>query len=268
MDFADLRRPPVGVGGYPATATANQSGITVTVVAAGIVSTVNVVAGLSVKYGDVVIVTRHGSSRWVTAVIQSGGALPDGANTDPAGTGSDPSPAPKPVTRTGTLTCPAVSTATWRDGHWRTDLAGAIDSADTYQGKWYTSGYGDSSGFAFYGTKPQSIKGATVTQVTLHAQRLSGGDFSSRAPTLRLVTEKTRPGSYPTLNETTAGPSLGIGASTSSFALPTSWGQSLVDGTRGGIGMTSGSDSPYIHWAGRYSWSAAWTLVISWRRTS
>lgn len=268
MDFADLRRPPVGLGSYPATAITAQSGDTVQVVSTGVVSTVRVVAGLTVAYGDIVVVTRHGSSRWVTAVIQSGGAVDGGTATDPGNTGSDAPPAPKPTTRTGTLTCAAVSTATYRDGHWRTDLKGAVDSADTYQGRWYTSGYGRNSGFAFYGTKPQSIKGATVTKVTLHAKRLGGGSFSKQAPTLRLVTEKTRPSGYPTLHESSTGPSLAVNHSTSSFALPTSWGQALVDGTRGGIGVVISSDSPYIHWAGRHSWSAAWTLVISWRRTS
>jgi hypothetical protein len=98
-------------------------------------------------------------------------------------------------------------------------------------------------------------------------KRLSAGDFSARSASLRLISQTSRPGGAPTLNESTSGPSLTIGSS-STFTLPASWGQALIDGTRGGIGISVSSDSPYIHLAGRGSWSAAFTVSLSWRRTS
>jgi hypothetical protein len=167
---------------------------------------------------------------------------------------------------TGTLVCTPVATSTYRSG-WRTDGA-PVNSFDTYQGRYAGSSFGRMSGCAFYGSKPRSISGATVTKATLKAKRLTGGDFAARTPTLRLVTQSTRPSGAPTLNETTSGPALKVGASTSGFVLPNSWAQAIVDGTRGGIAMSISADDPYIHFAGRGSWSAAWTLTINWRRSS
>lgn len=240
---------------------------------AGVRVTARVVAGLTVADGDALLVVRVGSQYFVHAVLQanpvvvpSPPVLDPESQPAPPDTGDAP-PAPKPVYRTGTLVCTPVSTSTWRDGRWRTDI-GSSTSADTYQGRYGGSSFGRNSGFAFYGSKPRSIAGATVTKATLKLRRLSAGDFAGRSPTLRLVTQSTRPGGFPTLNETAAGPILAVGATTSSFAIPKSWAQAMVDGDRGGIGISIGSDSPYIRLAGRASWSAAWTLTISWRRSA
>jgi hypothetical protein len=141
---------------------------------------------------------------------------------------------------------------------------------DTYQGRYGGSGFGRNSGFAFYGSKPKSIAGATVTKATVKLRRLSSGDFGKRSPTLRLVSESTRPGSFPTLNESTTGPALGVqgqvSPSETAFTLPSSWAQSMVDGSRGGLCITVSSDDPYIRLAGRGAWSAAWVLTINWKR--
>jgi hypothetical protein len=59
---------------------------------------------------------------------------------------------------------------------------------------------------------------------------------------------------------------LAINGTTTAFVIPNSWAQAVVDGTPGGLSVNVNSDSPYIHFAGRGSWSAAWTLTISWRR--
>ncbi|MFR9800650.1 hypothetical protein ACL02U_32865, partial [Streptomyces sp. MS06] len=182
----------------------------------------------------------------------------------------DTAPAPKPTTTTGSLVCTPVATSTWRDGHWRTDI-GSSTSADTFQGRYSGSSYGRNSGFAFYGSKPGTLSGATVTKATLKLRRLTSGDYAARSPTMRLVGESTRPSSYPTLHESTTGPALGVYGKVSpgeaTWSMPTSWGQALVDGTRGGIGIVISSDSPYIRLAGRSSWSAAWTLTLYWTRT-
>ncbi|MCQ9187009.1 hypothetical protein KMT30_49810, partial [Streptomyces sp. IBSBF 2953] len=80
-----------------------------------------------------------------------------------------------------------------------------------------------------------------------------------RTATLRLVSQATRPSGAPTLNESAAGPSLGVinqvSPSESTFTIPTSWAQAMVDGTRGGLAISISSDSPYIRLAGRGSWS-------------
>ncbi|MEE3918179.1 hypothetical protein V2I01_04775 [Micromonospora sp. BRA006-A] len=40
----------------------------------------------------------------------------------------------------------------------------------------------------------------------------------------------------------------------------------MVDGTAGGLAVYDSSGSPYVRFAGRGSWSPAFTLAISWRR--
>ncbi|MEV7684459.1 hypothetical protein [Streptomyces bungoensis] len=235
---------------------------------AGITITVRTANGITPAQGDRMLVTRHGSTYWAYAIIP---APPTVAPTPvaPPDTAPDPgdtAPAPKPVTTTGTLMCVPTATACYRDGSWRSDGA-SVNSYDLYQGRYSGSSYGRMTGCAFYGSKPHSLSGATCTKATLKLKRLSAGDYSARAVTLRLVSQTSRPSGAPTLNESTSGPSLKIG-DTSTFTLPTSWGQALIDGSRGGIAISISSDTPYIHLAGRGSWSAAMTLTISWRRTS
>jgi hypothetical protein len=231
--------------------------------------TARVVSGLTIAAGDPVLILRRGSTYWVIASLAAAPTLPppppDPEDDNPPDTG-DSAPPPKPVVTTGSLVCHPVATSTYRDGSWRTDI-GSSTSADTYQGRYAGSGFGRNSGYAFYGSKPRTLAGATVTKATLRLRRLSSGDYAGRAPTLRLVTESTRPSGSPTLHESLTGPSLGVGDETT-YTLPDSWGQAMVDGTRGGIGMVISSDSPYIRLAGRASWSAAWTLTLYWRRSS
>jgi hypothetical protein len=234
----------------------------------GIQTTVRVVNGLTVAVGDTILIHRVGSAYVATDIVTSAPVAPPPAPTpeeDPPDTG-DTAPTPKPVTTTGTLTCTPVATASYRDGKWRTDI-GSVNYADTFQGRYAGSSYGRNTGCAFYGSKPRSLSGATVTKATIRVKRLSAGDFAARTATLRLVTQSTRPSGAPTLNESTSGPSLKVNE-TGTFTIPDSWAQAIVNGTRGGIAISISSDSPYIRFAGRGSWSAAWTLTIYWRRTS
>ncbi|MGW6295177.1 hypothetical protein [Streptomyces sp. NPDC055058] len=271
-NWADNRVTTAGLGSIVGVAASAVSGGACLANIGGILVTARVVAGLTVAKGDALLVARVGSAYFVQAVLQAGPVVPpelppDGTEEDgvPAPDTGDAPPAPKPSVTTGSLVCTPVTTSTWRDGRWRTDI-GSSTSADTYQGRYGGSSFGRNHGFAFYGSKPRSIAGATVTKATLKLRRLQAGDFAGRTPTLRLVSQSTRPGSFPTLNETTAGPRLAVGAS-STFAIPKSWGQALVDGSRGGIAISIGSDNPYIRLAGRASWSAAWTLTLSWQRS-
>jgi hypothetical protein len=271
-DFADTRVSLAGQGALLGTAaTASASGACLADVG-GIRVTVRVPAGLTVAAQQNLLILRRGSTYWAIQTLTAAPAVPPTppppAETPPT---SDPAPVPKPTVTTGSLVCSPVATSTWRDGHWRTDI-GSSTSADTFQGRYSGSSFGRNSGFAFYGSKPRSIAGATVTKATVKLRRLTSGDYGKRSPTMRLVSQSTRPSSFPTLNESTSGPALGVINHVSpwetTFTLPTSWGQAMVDGTRGGLCITVSSDDPYIRLAGRSSWSAAWTLTLYWRRSS
>jgi len=271
-DFADTRVSLAGQGALiGVSATASASGACLADIG-GIRVTVRVPPSLTVTAKQSLLILRKGSTYWAISVLTAPPAVPPAPPPpDDSVSTSDPAPAPKPTTTTGTLVCSPVATSTWRDGHWRTDI-GSSTSADTFQGRYAGSGYGRMSGFAFYGSKPRSIAGASVTKVTVRLRRLTSGDYGTRSPTLRLVSESTRPSSFPTLNETSPGPALGVqghvSPSEATFTLPTSWGQAMVDGSRGGLGITVSSDDPYMRLAGRASWSAAWTLTLYWRRSS
>ena len=268
-DFADTRVSLAGKGVLRGVAQTAASSGACLIKVGGINVTARVATGLTVAAGNIILAARLGSTYYVTNVIPaaptSTPATPPPADAPPVDTG-DPPPAPKPTVTTGTLTCVPVSTACYRDGSWRSD-GDPTNSFDLYQGRYGGSSYGRNTGCAFFGSKPHTLNGATCTRATVKIKRLSAGDYGAQSATLRLISQTTRPGGAPTLNESTGGPSLKIGDSTT-FTLPTSWGQALIDGTRGGIGISVSSDDPYIHVAGRGSWSAAFTVSISWRRTS
>ncbi|QTD96961.1 hypothetical protein [Streptomyces cyanogenus] len=268
--LAGTRVSLAGTGTLRGTAVSTVSGNACLVMVGGIQVTARVATTLTVAVGNVLLLARLGSTYYVINVVPPAPTTTPTTptpvdNTPPVDTGDKPPP-PKPTTTTGTLTCVPVATACYRDGSWRSD-GDPVNSFDLYQGRYGGSSYGRNTGVAFYGSKPHTLSGATCTKATVKIKRLSAGDYSARSATLRLVSQTTRPGGAPTLNESTSGPSLKIGDSTT-FTLPTSWGQALIDGTRGGIGISISSDDPYIHLAGRSSWSAAFTVTISWRRTS
>lgn len=265
-DWADTRVSLAGQGTLVGKALTAPSGGALLARVAGIDVTARVMTGVSIAVGDMVLMVRRGSVYWAIGVVPAAPVVPPAPPEpgDDDGSG-DAAPAPKPSITTGTLTCGPVATATYRGGVWRSD-GDPANSFDTYQGRYSSSSFGRMTGCAFYGTKPRSITGATVTRATIKVRRLSGGDFSARTATLRLVTQTSRPAGAPTLNETTTGPSLAVNATNTGFVIPNSWAQAMVDGTRGGLAIHVDSDTPYIRLAGRGSWSAAWTLTISWRR--
>ena len=269
VDFADTRVSLAGTGLLRGVAQTASSSNACLVKVSSIPVTARVPPGLSVAAGNIVLLGRLASTYYVLQVVPaaptSTPSTPPPADSAQPDTGDTP-PVPKPTMTTGTLTCVPVSTACYRDGSWRSD-GDPVNSFDLFQGRYGGSSYGRNTGAAFYGSKPHTLSGATCTKATVKIKRLSAGDYAARAATLRLITQTTRPGGAPTLNESTSGPSLTIDSSTT-FTLPTSWGQSLIDGTRGGIGISVSSDDPYIHLAGRGSWSAAFTVTLSWRRGS
>jgi hypothetical protein len=159
---------------------------------------------------------------------------------------------------TGKLTITPIYTGSYRDGKWRTD------TSDLVQGSY--GGSGNSTGSAFYGSKPRSLAGATVTDCWITVRRGSGGAYSAQTSTLRLTTQSTKPGGAPTLTSSTSGPSIPVNTTKSRFDIPNSWGQAIVDGTSGGLSVFDSSGSPYIRFAGRSSYSASFTLTLAWRR--
>lgn len=172
----------------------------------------------------------------------------------------DKPPAPKPEVTTGTLVIAPVSTRSYRASYgWRTD------NSDVYQGQY--GGWGNHTGCAFYGSKPQSLEGATVTSASIRVRRGRGGNFADQTTTLWLVTESTKPATAaPTRTSSTTGPRLAVGETNNSFTIPTSWAQAMVDGTAGGLAIFDSSGSPYVVLNGKGTWSPAFTLTIRWTR--
>lgn len=213
--------------------------------------TVMCARGLTPAVNDVLLVEQVGTSWFaVDAVDVTAGAPP-----------ADSAPPPPPTVSTGTLTVTPVETRSYRSGSvtgWRTD------DDDVYQGQY--GGWGNHTGCAFYGTKPRSLAGATVTGATFRVRMEQIGSYPPGAATMRLMTNATRPGGAPTLTSTATGPQLAQGATEDRFPVPVAWAQAMVDGTAGGIAFFTASGSPYLRMAGRGSWSAAFTLSISWRR--
>lgn len=231
-----------------ATATAGKSGSTVTALVNGVVTTVQVARDLTVASGDVIIVGRVGQ-QWFAL-----GRAYSAAPTAPSVT--DPVPAPAPAIVTGSTAVAPVETRSHR-GSWRTD------NTSVYQGEY--GGWGNHTGAVFYGGNPRSLAGATVTAASVQVRRIDGGAFAAQGTTMRLMTDATRPAGAPTLTSSTAGPSLAVGAQTS-FAVPTAWAQSIVDGTAGGLAFYTAGGTPYVRFAGLGDWAPAFTLTIHWQR--
>jgi len=217
-----------------ATATDAPVGVTVVAEVNGTATVVQIARDLTVASGDVLIVERIGS-QWF-AIGRAWAAAP-------AATNPQPPPEPKPTVTTGSLVVSPVETRSYRASYgWRTD------NTDMYQGQY--GGWGNHTGCAFYGSKPRSLAGATVTDARIRVRRLTAGTYAAQATTMRLVTQS----------------SLAVGATNNSFDVPSSWVQAMVDGTAGGLAIYDADGSPYVRLAGRGSWSPAWTLTITWRR--
>lgn len=235
-------------------ATAAKTGSTAPVTINRQSVTCQVLRDLTVASGDPVMVTKVGSV-WIVT-----GRLYASAPTAPEDTGSAP-PVPKPTTVTGSLTIYPVETRSYRSSGWRTD------NDDVYQGQF--GGNGNHTGTAFYGSKPGSLEGATVTSAYIKVRRPDrGGQNAAQATTMRLVTQKTRPGGAPTLGSSTSGPSLRRGQTDNSFTIPTAWAQAMVDGTSGGLAFFESDGSPYVIFSGRGDWASAFALTINWSRAT
>lgn len=249
-DPADIRVLS-GLGALTATATSTVSGSTCTAVVGETEVTVQVARDLTVAADDVLLVLRQGTQWWAIARLFAAAPTPPPP---------DPGPPPKPDIVTGTLVCAPVETRSYRATFgWRTD------SDDVYQGEY--GGWGLHTGCAFYGSKPRSLTGATVTSATVRVKRRTGGGYFAVAGTLVQITEDTRPSGAPTVTGGSAVTIPAVGA-VSTITVPTAYAQDLVDGVTGGLGFYDADGSPYARTAGRSYWSAAWMLTIGWSRAT
>lgn len=160
---------------------------------------------------------------------------------------------------TGKLVVSPIETRSHRSGSWRKDTDRVM------QGEY--GKYGNHVGCAFYGSKLRSLAGATITDARLRVKRMKGGVFAPQPTSLYLVTQATRPAGPPTLGSSNSGPQLAVGKATDTFVIPIAWINAMVNGTAGGIAVYDASGSPYVVFAGRSDWSAAFTLTVSWERS-
>lgn len=269
-DAADSKLSLAPLGTQIGFALTTVSSGACTCMVAGIPVAVRTVSGLTVAVGDSLLIMRHGSQRFAIQKLAAPPPVPppppppvDAAAPVPAAPVQDSAVVAKPSTTNGVLVVPAVQTATFRGAGWRTDL-GPVNAADPIQGAGWQP-QGPNTGFAFYGTKAQSLTGATVTKATVRLTRVAVG-MPPDIPTFRLVTQTLRPAGAATLNETQTGPSMAYDE-TLVYTLPTAWGQAIVDGGRGGIAIDSGgAPLPLMQFAGIGTSSSAWTLTLNWRR--
>lgn len=236
-----------------AIAATAKAGSTCTADVAGVITTIEVARDLSVAAGDALLVVKYGGrSQWCAI-----GRLSTAAPATPVE--AAPAPPQPAQPQTGKLVVPVYQTASYRSGGWRSD------NDDVYQGAY--GGNGNHTGCAFYGTKPRSLDGATVTKATIRVWRPdSGGANSAQATTMRLVTQNKRPGGAPTLGASTSGPSLRRGQTVSAFTIPASWAQAMVDGSAGGLGFFRSDGTPYVILAGRGRSSSSFAMTIYWSR--
>ena len=207
---------------------------------------------LTVGAGDRVVVNKI-NGQWVAVcrVDTAAVTLPDNPSAPP----------PKPPVTNGSKTFTPVETRSYRTTYgWRTD------NADVYHGEW--GSWGNHTGCVFYGSAPRSLAGATVTSASIKVARPSdnpGQAYAATANVMRLMTNKTRPSGTVTLTSSTAGPLLKSGATTT-FTIPDSWAQAMVDGTAGGLAFFDADGSPYVIFSGKGRSASAFTLTIKYTR--
>lgn len=238
-------------GNRLATATSVKAGSTCTALVDGTSTTVEVARDLTVAVGDVLFVSRFGAQWYALARVYA---------TAPVAVENDPVPDPKPSAISGTLVISPVYTGSWDGTRWRTD------TTDVYQGIYGTAS-GNHTGSAFYGDKPTSLAGATISAATIAVRRIARGTaFGAPVSTMRLVTDLSKPVGAPTLSSSTTGPALSVNATDEAFAIPVAWAQAMVDGTAGGIAFFDSDGSPFVAFAGSGSWGPAFSMTVNWSK--
>jgi hypothetical protein len=128
-----------------------------------------------------------------------------------------------------------VGSGSWRGGAWRSD------TSQLYCGDW--SGKGVNQGGVWYGT---GFRGrGTLSGLKVPLIRRAGGVNGAQTPTMLLLPNDTRPGSWSAPVATVAGPALSINVWTDWYP-PGAWLTALENGSAGGIGIGQAGASPYI----------------------
>lgn len=194
--------------------------------------------------GDVVVLQRSGGLLVCTGIVGGTVVVPPAPEPDEP----DTNPPPPPPTST-TITLTPTATGSARAGSVRPDT-------DTLnQGDW--TGRGVQFGQAVY----KARRSGTCTRARLQVRRLNSGYFSPQTPTWCLLNGASLSGSPSIRGVPFTGGALTIGATTT-IALPNSWGQSLIDGSAGGLGIYVSGSSPYITLAGKNAGMMKLTLTI------
>ncbi|MBP8882361.1 MAG: hypothetical protein KBG77_14805 [Dermatophilaceae bacterium] len=225
-----------------------------------------VLAGYTPVYGDSVQVLKRDTSSWlVLGSVRSSNAttqnLVIGCRT-PRNIMPSVSGVPNP------LTINAVGTGAWRD-------ADGWSRSEPYQGA-FSTGRGYYRGCYFYGASPAAaIAGRTVTSVSIRLHRstaIGAAGVGSSAAVGQYIaphSHPTQPGDPPSFVDSagvvlvgslTAPDDLQVGT----FALPTSWGQSLVDGGIAGFGHLRLTTTDYQRCKSIAEDAASGQLVIGW----
>ncbi len=223
----------------------------------GAILSLPIVRSYAPTIGDQALVILQRRKGYVVGALGTAATGTAPVSTRPAPTPDDPTVA---TPRTGSNVFKPTWSGYLRAGTW------IKNNGDLWQGD--PNGRGRMFGAAFYGGGPFGLRGSVCTRARVRLTRMNGG--SQAAPTLRLLTEKSLPAGTPTIAATQVGPSLypftqsydpnvRIAPVTVTYALPTSWGQDLIDGVRGGIGIWVAADTPVIE-------LAPIDLLLDWRK--
>lgn len=233
------------------TVKADAEGVTKVRTRSQEVEAVSLTSAATANVGESVLLLRSGAGLWVIGKI---GQPPTPPPPDPDEDEPDePEVPPRSTYETKTVTFRPQYTGSYRGG-WRTD------TTKVYTGDW--TGRGVNLGRAFYGSGPSGLKKVEqVEWAEVRLERVQGGVFASQTLPMVLIGQKTRPSGSGSVQRSTSGPSLAVGQS-ATWRMPQAWADDLVSGAAGGLGIGSGSSSPYIATNGKSDSASAWTLRI------
>ena len=145
----------------------------------------------------------------------------------------------------------ATSARSWRTSSPGGGSGGWRDNNEAYQGQYFSGStrYGLHKGLWFFDDADirATLAGETITQVRLRLTRRGyGGVTSAQTPTIRRHNYSSRPSSEPSFVGWTNTSESWAWGETDWVTLNNSWGQSFRDGNARGLGVYTGSNSPYM----------------------
>lgn len=205
--------------------------------------------GTAPTVGTLVRLDWQATTPWVWPTTPS-------TTTPPTLPGGGGGPTPPPTSLTGTLSVASGDSGSWSAQGWS-----SFHGTDLTQGAW--SGGSAYTGAWFYGSAPQQIAGRTVTgfRLRLGARRRIGNYNSSVGLNIYRTANSTRPGGDVSRVEGPVTVTLAANAPAQWVALPTAWGQAIVNGG-GGIGIAGGTYAGVVGVGGD---PASGQLEFDWR---